>query len=275
MEAGDTRFIEVLPDGSAAFVVKSDGMGGMAGQAVLLRLAITANDATLTQNGSTDLDMAGCALPNDLRSTPNGAEVWVTCGTDGMSGDEVKIVNAGTMAVDNTVDLEVGGDDPNPQDIAFNINGSVAFVTLRGPTSGMDNIDAVVPITTGMMPTAGTRVDTTAPTGTQDDITNPEGIDHIRDPQLNALIDNTFTVVVGQTVETSVTASGGVQPYTWKETGEALGAPGTACQGLSLDARTGRISGVATTAGLCTFSVEVRDASGESRTVTGSIRVKP
>ncbi|MGH9814052.1 MAG: putative Ig domain-containing protein [Candidatus Acidiferrales bacterium] len=44
---------------------------------------------------------------------------------------------------------------------------------------------------------------------------------------------------------------------------------------MSLDSLTGRISGVPMTPGTCEFTVTVSDANGQSRTVTGSIQVKP
>ena len=251
--AGDTVRIEIA--NGRAFVTKSTGF--------LVAIDITPGSGTRdTIVDTEDLSMAmpACTSPGDLRANPAGTEIWVACGAD----DQVTIVDSSTLSVITSFST---GMNTNPQDIAFNIDGSLALVTLA-------DSDEVLPVDTSG-PTPGTAVSTTAPMGMANDITFPEGVDHIRDPQLNALIDSTFTIVLGQPGQMSVAARGGVQPYTWKEVGEALGVPGTACHGLSLDPFTGRISGTAMQLGLCTFTVEVRDASGETRTATGSIQVKP
>lgn len=62
-----------------------------------------------------------------------------------------------------------------------------------------------------------------------------------------------------------LTASGGVQPYTWKVASGSLPA------GLALTASTGTISGTPTETGTSAFTVEVRDTSSPVSTATAAV----
>ncbi|GGH06380.1 hypothetical protein GCM10011586_23180 [Silvibacterium dinghuense] len=72
---------------------------------------------------------------------------------------------------------------------------------------------------------------------------------------------------VGVAYTTSLTASGGVTPYTWSI------ASGTLPAGLTISASTGVISGTPTTAGSSTFVVQVQDSTGATATASASITV--
>jgi|GEM_PF-2058950 len=75
----------------------------------------------------------------------------------------------------------------------------------------------------------------------------------------------------GTPYSATVSAYGGIQPYTWSVTSGSLPA------GMSLDPSTGGISGTADAAGTSTFTVEVTDSSPtpETATRTLSITVSP
>jgi len=200
---------------------------------------------------------AGCTAPGDLRTHPGGGQLWVTCPAD----DQITIVDPFTVGVLTSFSTGAG---TSPRDVAFNINGSFAVVTLN-------TTDEILPVSIDLMSgvaTPGTAV-------TLANVTGPDGVDHNQDPQLNALIGPAFPIAAGQAATRQVVARGGVQPYTFTDSSAALGVPGTACQGLSLDSHTGRISGTPMQPGTCTFSVTVSDSNGQSRTVEGRIEVKP
>ncbi len=275
ISSGQTpQHIEITPNGLQALVTTTDGGGAPMGSAPIVRIDTDPASGTRdTVQPSTliDLGTIDCFVPSDLRSTPNSGEVWVLCAPDGMSsGDRVARVNATTTATIGTIDLSgVSGGNPT-NDIAFNISGSLAVVSIPA-------INNIVPITTSG-PTVGTPVDTNPGMGVS--LMDPEGLDHIRDPQMNVLIDVGFTSLStaqrGKQYKATVPAQGGAQPYTWRAT-EELGAVGTACEGLSLEATTGLISGTPANAGTCAFTVEVTDStpgSKQSRTVTVTIKVK-
>src|SRR5579875_23372 len=73
--------------------------------------------------------------------------------------------------------------------------------------------------------------------------------------------------VVGSPYSTALQASGGVTPYAWSISSGAL--PG----GLTINAATGVISGVPTTAGSFSFTVQVQDATGKTATAAASIAI--
>ena len=75
------------------------------------------------------------------------------------------------------------------------------------------------------------------------------------------------TAQTGVPFALSLTASGGMPPYSWSLVGGAL------AQGLSLNAVTGVISGTATTIGACTFTVRAVDALGAFGTRTLCVNV--
>ncbi len=75
------------------------------------------------------------------------------------------------------------------------------------------------------------------------------------------------TAQVGVPYALSLTASGGVPPYSWSVVGGALPL------GLSLNAVTGVVSGTATTARACTFTVRAQDAIGAFDTLTLCVNV--
>ncbi len=274
ISSGQTpQHIEITPNGLQALVTTTDGGGAPMGSAPIVRIDTDPASGTRdTVQPSTliDLGTVDCFVPSDLRSTPNSAEVWVLCAPDGMSsGDRVARVNATTTATIGTIDLSgVSGGNPT-NDIAFNISGSLAVVSIPANNN-------IVPITTSG-PTVGTPVDTNPGMGVS--LMDPEGLDHIRDPQLNTLIDVGFTSLStaqrGKPFKAAVAVQGGAQPYTWSA--EGLGAAGTACEGLSLEPTTGLISGMPVNAGACSFTVEVTDSTPgakQSRKATATIAVK-
>jgi len=71
--------------------------------------------------------------------------------------------------------------------------------------------------------------------------------------------------VVGTGYSKTLSADGGVAPYTWEVAGGSLPS------GLSLNASTGAISGTPTFPGTSSFTVQVTDATNESATRTFSI----
>jgi hypothetical protein len=73
--------------------------------------------------------------------------------------------------------------------------------------------------------------------------------------------------VVGSPYSTALQASGGVTPYAWSISSGAL--PG----GLTINSATGVISGVPTTAGSFSFTVQVQDATGKTATAAASIAI--
>ena len=75
------------------------------------------------------------------------------------------------------------------------------------------------------------------------------------------------STTVGDAYSATLTASGGLQPYGWSISGGALPP------GLTLDAVSGIIAGVTTTAGNYAFTAHVGDASGASSTQSLSIAV--
>lgn len=246
--AGDTLFIEVAS--GFAFVTKSSGM--------LVSIDITPGSGTRdTIVDTEDLTANGCNAPGDLRGNPGGTQLWVACGAD----DLVAIVDPFTT--DFLTSFSTGM-TTSPQDVAFSIDGSFAVVTLN-------TTDEILPVSIDLMSGVATPGMAEALANVQ----SPEGIDHNQDPQLNALVSASFPIQVGQPATRQVAARGGVQPYTYADSSGALGVPGTACQGLSLDSLTGRIRGVPMTPGTCTFTVKVSDSNGQSRTVEGRIEVKP
>jgi hypothetical protein len=258
-QAGDTVHIEIA--NGRAFVTKSTG--------ILLAIDIVPGSMTRdTVVDTEDLSVmaVGCTAPGDLRANPAGTQIWVACG----AANQVTIVDSSTLSVLGSV---ATGMNTNPQDIAFNIDGSLALVTLFGTHE-------VLPIDTSGPPAPGTAESTDRP-GMNDDVTNPEGIDHIRDPQLNALISVNFPIQAppesnpraGRELSMTVAVSGGVQPYTLS----LVETSGTACEGLSLNAVTGRISGTPVNTGTCSLTIEVRDSTPgapQSRRVTKTITVE-
>ena len=77
------------------------------------------------------------------------------------------------------------------------------------------------------------------------------------------------TVTVGQSVSTSLAASGGTTPYTWSISAGALPA------GISLNASSGALSGTPTSAGTATLTAVVTDANSQSGTQGLSWTVNP
>jgi hypothetical protein len=67
---------------------------------------------------------------------------------------------------------------------------------------------------------------------------------------------------LGRAFHTTLTASGGKQPYTW-----ALASGATLPAGLTLDAKTGAITGTPTGAGVSPVKVTVTDSAGLTQTV--------
>ncbi|MGH9777686.1 MAG: hypothetical protein ACRD5I_04675, partial [Candidatus Acidiferrales bacterium] len=170
--AGNAQeFIEAA--GSFVFGTRFDSMGGTGTlYAIDVLPGSPTRDAIVDE---LDLTADGCDFPLDLRANPAGTEVWVACGVNNL----VTIVDSSDPTNLSVVTTIATGMNTSPQDIAFNIDGSLALVTLALS-------DEVLPVDPSG-PTAGTAVSTTAPMGNANDITFPEGIDHIRDPQLNAL----------------------------------------------------------------------------------------
>ena len=72
---------------------------------------------------------------------------------------------------------------------------------------------------------------------------------------------------VGSTYNQSLSATGGVTPYSWSITTGSLPA------GLSLDAGTGAITGTATTAGTSSFTAKVTDVAAGTATKSLSITI--
>ncbi|MFT4112655.1 beta strand repeat-containing protein [Silvibacterium sp.] len=75
------------------------------------------------------------------------------------------------------------------------------------------------------------------------------------------------TGTVGTAYSTSLTATGGVTPYTWSI------ASGTLPAGLAISSSTGVISGTPTAAGTSTFVVQVEDSTGATATASASITI--
>jgi hypothetical protein len=73
------------------------------------------------------------------------------------------------------------------------------------------------------------------------------------------------SATVGTTYSQTLTATGGVTPYSWTVSSGSLPA------GLTLSS--GTISGTPTTAGSSTFTVEVSDASSPAQTATQSLTI--
>ena len=78
-------------------------------------------------------------------------------------------------------------------------------------------------------------------------------------------------VTVGQTVSTTVEASGGTTPYTWSV------SSGTLPAGISLNASTGALTGTPTTAGAATFTIAVTDNASQqgTRELTWTVNAAP
>ncbi len=73
--------------------------------------------------------------------------------------------------------------------------------------------------------------------------------------------------VIGNAYATALSVAGGVTPYAWNIIGGALPP------GISLSATTGAIAGTPTTAGVSTFTVQVKDSLGAIATAAESITV--
>ena len=89
----------------------------------------------------------------------------------------------------------------------------------------------------------------------------------IAPPPLNLQCPPATTEMVGQPYNSSLTATGGVPPYTFSI------SSGSLPPGLSLNSATGAITGTPTTQGNYSFTARVVDSAGNSATVTCSINI--
>ncbi len=134
------------------------------------------------------------------------------------------------------------------------LNPSTGAITGTPTTQGNYNFTAKVVDSYGNAATVNCHIDVAAPPPLH--ITCPPG-----GPANNP--------AVGQYYSQSVTATGGVAPYTFSI------VSGSLPPGLTLNPSTGAITGVATTQGNYTFTVKVVDSYGNSATANCSINVTP
>jgi hypothetical protein len=87
-------------------------------------------------------------------------------------------------------------------------------------------------------------------------------------PELNLLTTSLPSGTAGTTYNATLSASGGVTPYTWSITG-ALPA------GLHLNASTGAISGTPTASGTFSFTAQVSDSAAQTKSAALSITINP
>jgi len=87
-------------------------------------------------------------------------------------------------------------------------------------------------------------------------------------PALNLLTASLPSGTTGVTYSATLSASGGVTPYSWSISGALAG-------GLNLNASTGVISGTPTASGTFNFTVQVTDSAAQTKSAALSIAINP
>ncbi len=229
--------IVAAPNGTAVYV--TNGFNGAAQDAGTVSVINTGtNTITRTYSGMTE--------PVAVAVSPDGGHLYVAnvgtyvVGNVGHSGTPyLGVVNLSTGAVS---DINL----PNiPNGVAVSTDGTKVYAAVNGLSSGGDLVVINASISATLATVAGSEFDTVVPFGAAPSV-----------PPVTPLKVATTTLpgaVKGQFYKTTLSATGGVAPYSWTAT-----APLPA--GLTLAANSGVISGIPTATGSFPISVAVADS---------------
>jgi len=184
--------------------------------------------------------------PISPTGTPVGAAVTVTINGSGFLSDSTVLLNGTALATTYVSSARITAQVPSSLVAA----AGAARMTVYNPGRGGGTSNALT-FTIGSGTSAGQGTSTT-PT-----------------PPAPLAISTTSvpSATVGTVYRTTLQASGGTPPYTWKLSSGALPA------GVALVARTGAISGVPSAAGSYGFIAQVTDAASNTVSYTFSLAV--
>jgi CHRD domain-containing protein/putative Ig domain-containing protein len=214
-----------------------------------------------------------------LTETPAGSGVWVVPAGQALTAGQAASFNAGNLYYNVHSDANPGGE----------IRGQILASTVKIGNAALDGTKEVPPVTTGAGGTgimtlnsvtkqvngnikttgiAGTLAHVhEATAGVNGSIIIPLTLTPPASTFQAPLAISTTTLVngsVGVAYSQSLTATGGVAPYTWTID------TGTLPAGLSLNAA-GTISGTPTAAGTASFTVRVTDSASPAATKTQAL----
>jgi hypothetical protein len=218
----------------------------------------------------------GSSYNTDLDGETRGADgVWDRGGYEYVAGGGSPLdittsspLAAGTVGAAYSVTLSVGG-GTSPYTWSNNAAGTTlndADASCAGLTISSGGVVSGTPTTAGDCDWTAKVTDNVAATDTQAyTITVSTITITTSSPLTGASEDLAYSV--------TISATGGTTPYTWTESGSALGSG--ACAGLSLadSGDTAVVSGIPSTPGTCTFTAQVSDNNTVTQTKQFSITV--
>jgi hypothetical protein len=142
-------------------------------------------------------------------------------------------------------------------------------VTSGSPPAGL-SLDTSTGIISGTPTGSGTSTFTVTVTDSSSPAQTASASESISVAAVPALAVGTTALpspTVGQQYAATLSATGGIAPYTWSVSAGSLPA------GLSLDSSTGAITGTPTSAGSVTFTVTAADSSTGGSTATGTFTI--
>lgn len=251
-------------DVTATSAGSAAGIGGGGVYSFAYRIAINGGVVRAT-GGMMGAGIGSGAIGEADGITITGGEVYAYGGSLGAAGIGGGVHGnlANFKVTGGTIHAE-GSIDPNYGEAA----GIGSGVSARGGSSG----NAVEPpagysaLIEGILG-GGTALATAAQPYTFDETDRVADITCAPQPAVDG--EALPQAQVGSAYQATLTATGGVLPYTWAVTA------GTLPDGLALDPATGIITGAATQAGTVTFAVTATDAWGVSASAEKTILITP
>jgi 6-phosphogluconolactonase (cycloisomerase 2 family) len=260
--------VAVSPDGRFAYF--TDTTNGQV-HVVDITNPLTPTYVASTPAAGTAGGLQLSAVPMFIEFAPDGRYAYVTedgnnviAAIDPATLDTTMI--PGTVQVTNNNIMITGG---APRGIALTEESLKAFVANAAS-------DSVGVIDTNLA--SGTFQTELTDFNGAGNFSGPFGVDVMKDPHLH--INNPLPAgIIGIGYDFSIVATGGTRPYIFSVamgpfTPDAstppnfIGNTGTPCDGFTITGATGNIMGVPTTAGACTFTAMVTDASTPTQMAT-------
>lgn len=234
------------------------------------------------------VDNAGGISEYAAGANGNVAPIAAISGPQASSSSVIAFDTAGNLFVNETLPGTASSSGYTVEEFAAGATGNPApIATLHGPDTGLNgpsglgilpgvteqllvsNIFGPGSVTQYALPADGDAKPSSMPVG-NGVVAYPTGLLVVSPPTLTS--PSQLRGTAGATFSQTLTGGGGHGPYSWGITSGALPA------GLKLNATTGAITGVPTTAGMTSFTVQLTDQSlptAQTATATIAVAIDP